>query len=48
MNPVGLSHRDTVKGTEAISTDIRAKGDVSEWLAKDAEVVGRMQHPLLS
>lgn len=38
----------TVKGTEAITLDVRARGGASELLAKDAGVIGRVQHPLLS
>lgn len=45
---MGLSHKDTVKGTEAVSPDVRARGDAREWSAKDAGVLGRMQHPLPS
>lgn len=39
---------DTTERTEAITPVVRASTGASEWLAKDAEVIGRLCHLLHS
>lgn len=38
---------DTMKRTEAITLIVRARGETSQRLVKGAEVVGRMQQPVV-